>query len=261
MSARSPLINVMVQAAYKAGRNLVHDFGEVQHLQVSLKGPGDFVSAADRRTEQILRQELEKARPNYGFLCEESGEKIGANPDVRWIIDPLDGTTNFLHSIPHFAISIGLEKEGFMVAGVIYDPIKDELFWAEKGRGAYLNDRRLRVSSRKKMDIALLATGIPFGAHGNPSEFSDYVKKIAPQVAGIRRMGAASLDLAYVAAGRYEGFWETDLNPWDVSAGMLLVMEAGGCVTQYDGSAFKLGDYSLLASNMILHKQFVEFFA
>ena len=261
MSVRSPLINVMVQAAYKAGRNLIHDFGEVQHLQVSLKGPGDFVTAADKRTEKILRQELHKARPNYGFLCEESGEQIGENPDMRWIIDPLDGTTNFLHSIPHFAISIGLEKEGFMIAGVIYDPVKDELFWAEKGRGAYVNDRRMRVSSRKKLDISLIATGIPFGTHGNADEFSDHVKKIAPQVAGIRRMGAASLDLAYVAAGRYEGFWETHLYPWDVAAGMLMIVEAGGKITQCDGQPYKLGDYSILASNMGLHQPLVEMFA
>lgn len=260
MSARSPLINVMVQAAYKAGRNLIHDFGEVQHLQVSMKGPSNFVNAATRRTEQILRQELEKSRPNYGFLSEESGEVIGKNPDVRWIIQPLDGSINFLHSIPHFAISIGLEKEGFMVAGVTYDPVKDELFWAEKGRGAYVNDRRLRVSSRKNLDIALLATGIPVGNQGNIAEFAKQAQKIAPNVAGIRRMGAASLDLAYVAAGRYEGFWESDLEAWDVSAGMLMVVEAGGCVTQWDGGAYKLSDETILATNTNLHKQLLEFF-
>lgn len=260
MSARSPLLNVMVNAVIKAGRNLIHDFGEVQHLQVSMKGPGDFVSAADRRTEQILKQELHKARPNYGFLCEESGEAIGENKEVRWIIDPLDGTTNFLHGIPHFAISVALEKEGFLIAGIVYDPVKDELFWAEKGRGAYLNDRRLRVSSRKKLEVSLLGTGIPFATHGNSSLFAKQVEHIAPKVAGIRRMGAASLDLAYVAAGRFEAFWEADLKPWDIAAGMLMVLEAGGSISQCDGSPYKIGDSSLLASNTTLHKELTGLF-
>lgn len=253
-AVRSPLMTVMTNAVQKAARGLNRDFGEVEHLQVSQKSIGDFVSVADTRAEKILHQELLKARPDYGFLMEESGSLPGKDPHQRWIIDPLDGTSNFLHGIPHFCITVALEKHGQIVAGVTYDPIKNELFWAEKGHGAFVNDRRLRVSSRAKMDHALLATGMPFGDHGDSNKFLDVLKTVMPKVAGIRRFGAAALDLAYVAAGRFEGFWENDLRPWDLAAGILLVKEAGGFVTEVNGGSDMLRTGSVLAANDHLHQ-------
>ena len=230
MPIRSANINVMVQAAHKAARHLVRDFGEVENLQVSIKGPGDYVSAADHRAEQILHQELSRVRPGFGFLMEEGGSLEGRD-DQRWIVDPLDGTTNFLHGLPHFAISVALERHGELVAGVVYDPIKDELFCAEKGAGAYLNDRRLRVSRRSDLANSLIGTGIPvLDWQGREQGFAQQLERVSAQVAGIRRLGTASLDLAYIAAGRLDGFWEYGLKPWDMAAGIVLIQEAGGTV-------------------------------
>jgi myo-inositol-1(or 4)-monophosphatase len=256
MATRSPVINVMARAAEKAARSLKRDFGEVEQLQVSRKGPGDFVSAADHRAEGTLREELHKARPTFGLLLEESGEIKGSDPSHRWIVDPLDGTTNFLHGVPHFAISIGLERDGDVVAGVVYDPIKDEMFWAEKGVGAYLNDRRLRVSSRRKLDEALIATGITARAGAAEDERAVFVAQVdaaLASVASVRRFGSAALDLAYVAAGRYEGFWENHLSPWDIAAGIVLVREAGGYVSEIAGGHDMLASGSTLAANAQLH--------
>ena len=238
MAQTSALMNVMIAAARKAARTLTRDFGEVEQLQVSRKGPSDFVSAADLKAEKTLYEELAKARPGYGFLMEERGEVAGTDKTNRWIVDPLDGTSNFLHGIPHFAVSIALEREGVLVAGVVYNPVRDELFWAEKGAGAYLNDRRLRVAARGDMRDALIATGTPW--HGKPGheKFLEECGRVIAQTAGIRRFGAASLDLAYVAAGRFDGYWERGLSPWDVAAGAVLVREAGGFVKEIEGGDF-----------------------
>lgn len=237
----SPAMQVVVTAVRKAGRRLLRDFGEVEQLQVSVKGPSDFVSTADLRAEQTLKEELSKARPNFAFLMEESGASGDADWEWRWVVDPLDGTTNFLHGIPHWAISVGIEKRldaerTELVAGVIYNPASDDLFWAEKGMGAFLNDRRLRVSARREMREAVFATGIPFGAIPRKAEFSSILHRIMPQVAGVRRFGAAALDLAWVAAGRYDGFWELGLKKWDIAAGLVMVKEAGGAATDPDGA-------------------------
>lgn len=253
--SRSPHLNVMCNAAFKAARGLVRDFGEVEHLQVSRKGPGDFVSAADKKAENIIYAELKKARPSYGFIMEEAGEIVGED-EHTWIIDPLDGTTNFLHGLPHFAISIGLQKGMELIAGVIYDPIKDELFYAEKGGGAFLNDRRLRVSARHDLQEALLATGIPFALHGVEvrADFLNTIGRVMPAVAGVRRLGAAALDLAYVAAGRYEGYWERPVMPWDIAAGIVLIREAGGYVCDLQGGDNILETKSILATNQNLQQ-------
>jgi myo-inositol-1(or 4)-monophosphatase len=244
-------MNVMMAAARKAARALARDFGEVENLQVSRKGPSDFVSSADIKAENTLFEELSRVRPGYGFVMEERGVVEGTDKTNRWIVDPLDGTTNFLHSIPHFAISIALEREGVLVAGVVYNVVRDELFWAEKGAGAYLNDRRLRVAGRSDMRDALFACGTPF--HGKPGHERALaeIERVISKTAGIRRMGAASLDLAYVAAGRFDGFWERDLAIWDVAAGAVLVREAGGAVNEIDGGDFmKTG--AIVASNPTL---------
>jgi myo-inositol-1(or 4)-monophosphatase len=253
MATRSTLINVMSRAADKAARGLKRDFGEVEQLQVSVKGPGDFVSTADTKAEKVLRQELSRARPDYGFLMEESGASEGSDSEHRWIVDPLDGTTNFLHGLPHFCISIALERAGEIVAAVILDPVKDETFWAEKGIGAYLNDRRLRVSSRRQMTNALIATGTPFGQRADRPRYLRQFDAIMASVADVRRLGAAALDLAYVAAGRYDGFWEYGLQPWDVAAGWLLVREAGGYISEPEGEGHPVGSGDVLAANDHLH--------
>lgn len=257
--SRSPNLNVMANAVFKAARGLVRDFGEVEHLQVSKKGPGDFVSTADKKAEKILYTELLKARPSYGFLLEEGGAIPGSD-DHRWIIDPLDGTSNFLHGIPHFSISVGLQKGTEMIAGVVYDPIKDELFYAEKGGGAFLNEKRLRVSGRSQLSEALLATGIPFAAHSLSmrQKFQKTLETIMPLVAGVRRFGAASLDMAYVAAGRFEGYWESPIQPWDIAAGIVIVREAGGAVSDLKGGEKMLETESVLATNQTLHKKIQE---
>jgi myo-inositol-1(or 4)-monophosphatase len=223
-------LNLMIKAARKAGRSLVKDFREVENLQVSLKGAGDFVSRADVAAEKIIKDELMGARPTYGWVGEETGETAGQDPTRRWIVDPLDGTTNFLHGLPHWAVSIGLEHKGEIVAAVVFDPAKDELYWAEKGAGAWMNESRIRVSARKSMSEAIFATGVPFGTKKTlPATMRD-LARLMPATAGVRRWGAASLDLAYVAAGRYDGYWERELNSWDMAAGLLLVREAGGLI-------------------------------
>ncbi len=250
-----PIINVMNGAGRKAARSLLHDFGEVEQLQVSRKGPADFVSEADRRAEQILKFELEKARPDFTLLLEEEGF-IGDESSVdRWIVDPLDGTTNFLHGIPHFAISIAHEHNGELEAGMIYDPCRDETFWAVKGSGCYLNNTRLRVSARNSLDTAILATGIPFIGRPDKEEMLAALVAVMNQTAGLRKFGVASLDLAYVAAGRFDGFWEIGLSPWDVAAGILLIREAGGLVSEINGRNDPLNGGSILASNSLLFDQ------
>jgi myo-inositol-1(or 4)-monophosphatase len=252
----------MEKAARKAGGKLRRDFGEVEHLQVSRKGPSDFVSKADRIAERTLWDELKVARPGWGFLMEEGGELPSEDGKPRFVIDPLDGTSNFLHGIPHFAISIAVQEPtldgkgwGEVTAAVVYQPITDETFWAEKSRGAWLHDGRLRVSSRTRMSEALIATGIPYGGHGDFAEWSKILDAVGPQVAGVRRFGAASLDLAWVAAGRFDGFWESDLAPWDTAAGCLLVREAGGFVSDYRGRSQPICDRQVLAANDSLHSK------
>ncbi len=254
MPLRSALVNVMVRAAERAGRALIRDFGEVEQLQVSRKGPADFVSTADRKAERTVRDELAKARAGFGFLMEESEPIAPTDPEGRrWIVDPLDGTTNFLHGIPHFAISIALERQGEIVAGIVHNPITDETYAAEKGQGAYLNDRRLRVSGRRMLADSLIATGMPFLGRGDAEMFMAELAAIMPRIAGIRRFGSAALDLAFVAAGRYDGFWERGLNPWDVGAGIILVREAGGFVTEVTGGRDALHGESILAANPAIH--------
>lgn len=248
MVSRTAIYTIVERAVRKAARGLVRDFGEVEHLQVSVKGPGDFVSNADRTSERILREELERGRPGYGFLMEEGGE-IAGDGVHRWIIDPLDGTTNFLHGIPQFAISVALERSGEIVAGVVYNPIQDELYWAERGHGAFLNDRRLRVSGRRNLDNALIGTGIPFRGNGDHAAYLRTLAAVMAKTAGIRRAGAAALDLAYVAAGRLDGFWEYDLNAWDIAAGMILIREAGGFVEDLGGRDNPLKTGNVLAAN------------
>jgi myo-inositol-1(or 4)-monophosphatase len=254
MALRSATINIRERAARKAARGLLRDFGEVEQLQVSRKGPADFVSTADLKAERILRSELARARPGYGFLMEESGATGEGDGHNRFIVDPLDGTTNFLHGLPHFAISIALERDREIVAGVVFKPIGDELFWAEKGAGAYVNEHRLRVSARSRIEEALLATGIPFKGHGDHEAFIKTFAAAMPLVAGIRRFGSAALDLAFVAAGRFDGFWEFGLKPWDIAAGMLLVREAGGYVSGIESGRDSLASGDLIASNDPLHK-------
>tara|TARA_B100000315_G_scaffold183307_1_gene172233 strand:+ start:718 stop:1530 length:813 start_codon:yes stop_codon:yes gene_type:complete len=255
---QSANITVMIKAARKASRKLKRDYGEVDQLQVSSKGPADFVTAADVRTEEMLRDELAYARPDYGFLLEEGGEITGEDASRRWIIDPIDGTTNFIHGIPHFAMSIALEENGEITAGVIYEPINEQMFWAEKGQGAFLNDRRMRVSGRAQMDQSIFATGIPFMGRGEPGDHEAFLKQMGAVMAvsaGIRRFGSAALDLAYVAAGRFDGFWETGLKPWDIAAGIIMVREAGGMVTELDGRDRMLESGSILAVNPNLHQE------
>jgi myo-inositol-1(or 4)-monophosphatase len=260
MTTPSALLQVMMNAARKAGRRLSRDFGEVSELQVSKKGPGDFVTNADLKSEEILIEELSKGRPGYGFLAEERGLIEGSDKTHRWIIDPLDGTTNFMHAIPHFAVNIALERDGAgVVAAVTYNPISNELFWAEKGKGAFINaEKRLRVSARRKLDESLIATGIPFAGKPGHGVFLKELHSLTQRVAGIRRFGSAALDLAYVAAGRYDGYWERDLKPWDIAAGWLLVLEAGGQITNADGDAFNLENGTLLAANPDLHGPILE---
>jgi myo-inositol-1(or 4)-monophosphatase len=254
----SPALNVMVAAARKAARGLIRDFGELENLQVSLKGPGDFVSNADRRTEKILKEELSRTRPGYGFFCEESGREEGTDKTHRFIIDPLDGTTNFLHGVPIFAISIALEREGQLVSSVVYNPIPDEMYVAEKGSGAFLNDRRLRVAARKSMGEALFATGLPYCGKGGHARALAEVAEVLAVSPGVRRCGSAALDLAGVALGRYDGFWERDINAWDMAGGILLVREAGGKVTDLDGGQNMLSTGHVVATNEILYPQIMR---
>src|SRR5262245_2402083 len=255
---RSALLNVMMQAARKAARTLKRDFGEVEHLQVSLKGPANFVTAADRRAEEILHDELTKARPGYGFLGEEGGRREGADKTHTWIVDPLDGTSNFLHGIPHFAVSIALEREGTIVAGVIYNPANDELFTGERGKGAFLNDQRLRVAARRRLVDAVVACGLPHHGKSDLPLFRSEFAAIQDKVAGLRRFGAATLDLAWVAAGRLDGYWERNIAAWDMAAGLLLVREAGGYVTAIDGGDDMLAKGHVLAGNETIHRELLR---
>ncbi|MEZ5945427.1 MAG: inositol monophosphatase family protein [Hyphomonas sp.] len=254
MSKPSPVGSVMIAAARAAGRSLARDFGEVENLQVSKKGPADFVSNADHRAEDIIYSHLMKARPGYGFVMEERGIVEGTDKSNRFIVDPLDGTLNFLHGQPHYAVSIGLEREGELLTGVVFDVAKNEIFWAETGRGAWLDQRKLRVAARRHLNEAVIATGTPW--HGIPGEthanFAREIAAMTPATAGIRRYGSAALDLAWVAAGRFDGFWERGLKPWDIAAGIVLVREAGGVVTEIDGGDV-LTTGNTLAANADLH--------
>ena len=242
-------LNLMIKTARKAGRSLVKDFREVENLQVSSKGPGDFVSRADREAERLIKTDLMEARPTYGWLGEETGADEGSDPTRRWIVDPLDGTTNFLHGLPHWAVSIALEHKGEITAAVVFDAAKDEMFFAEKGAGAWLNESRLRVSGRNKMIEGIFATGVPFGGTGPlPATLQD-LARLMPVCAGVRRWGAEALDLAYVAAGRYDGYWERHIKPWDIAAGILIVREAGGIVGAIDPAQDPVADGSIICAN------------
>jgi myo-inositol-1(or 4)-monophosphatase len=266
LAVRSATITVMIRAVFAAAKGLKRDFGEVEQLQVSAKGPADFVSRADIQAERILRSELARTRPEYGFLGEEGGEtkgEGGGDGRNRWIADPLDGTTNFLHGVPHFAISLALEREGEVIAGIIYQPISDELFWTEKGVGAFVDtpnarSRRLRVSGRKVLGQALVGTGIPQMGRGDHRDYVRRLENVMGKTAGVRRWGAASLDLAFVAAGRYDAWFEFDLAPWDVAAGVLMVREAGGLISDITGKPYALGGPSIVATNGQLRDDMVE---
>ena len=254
----SALLNVMIAAARKTARTLKRDFGEVENLQVSMKGPANFVSAADKRAEETLYAELAKARPNYGFLGEEGGMREGADKSHRWIVDPLDGTTNFLHGIPQFAISIGLEREGVIVAGLVYNPANDELYVAEKGKGAFLNDRRIRVSGRKNLADCVIACGMPHLGRGDVNLSRREIGAIQVNVAALRHYGATALDLAFVAAGRFDGYWDRELQPWDLAAGIILVREAGGYAFDCDGGEDMLEKGDILVGNETVTKELLR---
>ncbi len=251
-------LNIMIKAARKAGRSLVKDFREVEQLQVSVKGAGNFVSRADLAAEKILKEELMGARPTYGWLAEEQGGEDGQDPTRRWIVDPLDGTTNFLHGLPHWAISIALEHKGKIVAGVVYDAAKDEMFLAEKGEGAWMNDTRLRVSGRGRMADAVFATGVPFAGRPDLPATLRELARLMPACAGVRRWGAASLDMAYVAAGRYEGYWERALNSWDLAAGVIIAQEAGAFVEPLTEGADILEDGEVICANEAIFDKFAK---
>jgi myo-inositol-1(or 4)-monophosphatase len=253
----SALLNVMIGAARKAARALKRDFGELEKLQVSMKGPANFVSAADHRAEETLHAELMKARPGYGFIGEEGGRRAGADKTHTWIVDPLDGTTNFLHGIPQFAISIALERDATIVAGLIYNPANEEMFVAERGKGAFLNDQRIRVAARKRLVDAVIACGLPHHGHGDIGLSRKEVGAMQEHVASLRRFGAAALDLAWVAAGRIDGYWERHLKPWDLAAGLIMVREAGGFVSDCDGGDGIFEKGHVVAGNEIIHKELV----
>jgi len=254
----SATLNVMTKAARRAGRGLKRDLGEVEHLQVSLKGPGNFVTAADRRAEETVREELAKARPAYGFLGEEGGAREGTDKSHRWIVDPLDGTTNFLHGIPHFAVSIALEREGAIVAGLVYNPANEELFIAERGKGAFLNDQRIRVAARRRLADAIVACGLPHYGRGDLALARNEIAAAQQHFAGLRRYGAAALDLAWIAAGRLDAYWERDLSPWDLAAGLILVREAGGFVSDLDGGDAIFAKGQIAAGNDTMHRELIR---
>jgi myo-inositol-1(or 4)-monophosphatase len=259
MTTPSALLQVMIAAARKAGRKLVRDFGEVAELQVSKKGPADFVTAADLKAEQTLFEELAKVRPGYGFLGEERGMIEGSDKTHRWIVDPLDGTTNFLHAIPHFAVNVALERNGEIVAGVTHNPISNDTFWAERTKGAFLNqEKRLRVAARRRLEECVIATGIPFAGRPGHGQFLKELHQISQKVAGVRRFGSAALDMAWVAAGRYDGYWERGIKAWDVAAGSLLILEAGGALASADGGAFDVEEGSVCAANLELQPLILE---
>src|SRR5262249_48733524 len=254
----SALINVMVKAARRAGRGLNRDLGEIENLQVSLKGPANFVSLADKRAEEMLYTDLAKARPGYGFVGEEGGSREGSDKSHTWIVDPLDGTTNFLHGIPQFAISIGLAREGTIIAGVIYNPANDELYIAERGKGAFLNDQRLRVAGRRKLNECVIACGLPHIGRGDRALALKELAALQDKIAGFRRFGAASLDMAFVAAGRLDGYWERDLRPWDMAAGQIMVREAGGTVSGIEGHDNALTTHNVVCGNEFVHGELVK---
>ena len=256
--AGSANLNVMMKAARKAGRSLIKDFAEVENLQVSRKGAGDFVTRADMAAEKVIREELMYARPTYGYIGEETGVVEGQDPTRRWIVDPLDGTTNFLHALPHWAVSIALEHKGQIVAGVVYDPVKDEMFYAEKGEGAFMNESRMRVSARHRLIESIYATGVPFAGRGDlPATLQD-LARLMPACAGVRRWGAASLDLAYVGMGRYEGYWERDLQIWDIAAGIIIAKEAGAIVEGIADNSDPLISNDILCANEVQFEQFAK---
>ena len=254
----SALINVMVKAARRAGRSLKRDLGEIENLQVSLKGPANFVSLADKRAEQMLYEDLTKARPGYGFLGEEGGTREGTDKSNTWIVDPLDGTTNFLHGIPQFAISIGLQRDGVIIAGVIYNPTNDELYIAERGKGAFLNEQRLRVAGRKQLSECVVACGLPHIGRGDHELSRREMAEMQNRVAGLRRFGAASLDLAFVAAGRLDGYWERNLQPWDIAAGLIMVREAGGVVSGIEGGDTAMATGHVVCGNETIQRELVK---
>ena len=258
MFKASANLNLMIKAARQASRGLIRDFGEVENLQVTAKALGDFVTKADLKAEQIIYSELTESRPHYGWLGEESLSKIGKDPTRRWIVDPLDGTTNYIHGIPHWSISIALEFKSEIISAVIYDPLRDELFVAEKGVGAWLNDRRLRVSNRKNLPEMLFSTGIPFGEKPHLDLTLQEIEKLMPMCSGIRRNGSAALDLAYVASGKLDGFWEKGINLWDISAGSLLVTEAGGQISKPNGDKWTVESGDIIASNKKIHSELQE---
>jgi len=258
MKLTSANINVMVKACRKAAKTLIRDFGEIENLQVSVKGPGDFVSASDKKVETIIIDELTKARPNYSFLSEEVGE-IKNDENYRFIIDPIDGTSNFLHGIPHFAISIGLEQNKEIISGIIYDPIKDEMFVAEKGNGAFLNNQRVRVSARSKLENCVIATGGPsYQSEDKEFDFEKYKNFSSKVYTPIRKMGSAALDMAYVAAGRYDGFWQRNLKFWDIAAGIVLIKEAGGFVTDFKGTDNYVENKTILVTNSRINDEMMH---
>jgi myo-inositol-1(or 4)-monophosphatase len=255
---QSALLNVMIKAARRAGRSLKRDLGEIENLQVSMKGPANFVSLADKRAEEMLYQDLAKARPGYGFIGEEGGARPGDDKTHTWIVDPLDGTTNFLHGIPQFAISIGLQREGTIIAGVIYNPANDELYTAERGKGAFLNDQRIRVAGRRKLNECVIACGLPHIGRGDHELSRAEMTQIQNRVAGLRRFGAASLDMAFVAAGRLDGYWERNLQPWDMAAGQIIVREAGGIVSGMAGDDDPLLTGHVICGNEFVHAELVK---
>ena len=255
---QSALLNVMIKAARRAGRSLKRDLGEIENLQVSLKGPANFVTMADRRAEEMLYDDLARARPGYGFIGEEGGSRPGDDKTHTWIVDPLDGTTNFLHGIPQFAISIGLQREGTIIAGVIYNPANDELYTAERGKGAFLNDQRLRVAGRRKLNECVIACGLPHIGRGDHELSRTEMSEIQNRVAGLRRFGAASLDMAFVAAGRLDGYWERNLQAWDMAAGQIIVREAGGIVSCVDGESDPLKTGNVICGNEFIHAELVK---
>jgi len=256
--AASALMTMMFAAARKAGRSLARDFGEVAQLQVSLKGPGNFVSAADHRAEQIVYDELARARHGYGFMMEERGVVEGPDKSHLWIVDPLDGTTNFLHSIPHFAVSIALQRDGELVAGLIYSPANGDVFTAEKGKGAFLNDRRIRVAARSRLDDCVVVTGIPHRGRPSHDLYLRQLTNVMPAVSGIRRSGSAALDLAWVAAGRYDAYWELKIKPWDMAAGIVILREAGGFISDLDGKKSMMETGDILAGNETIQRALLK---
>ena len=256
----SAQLTIMLSAALKAARGLVRDFGEVEHLQVSQKGPGNFVTKADRRAEQVIVEVLQKARPEYSFLLEESGAIKGTDPEHRWIVDPLDGTNNFLHALPHFAISIALEKNGEIISGLVYDPLSDELFYAQKGRGAFMNDRRLRVAARQNLEDSMIGVTFPHSSYNGTIDFFPKLQSINHQASALRRSGSAALDLCYVAAGRFDGYFAVNLQPWDMAAASLIILEAGGFVSDLYGSKDFLKTHHICAGNEKIHQHLLKNF-